>query len=140
MSVRSGPAQNLLAASSPTTGPSTVDVGPKTDYKTDGITDTWMKAPDKLAVIRQQGKIYACTSVCTHKGCILLTTADKTSFRCPCHHSTFDILGQVTHGPAKLPLVRYAISIDGQGDLIVDKTKTFAPEQWIDPASFVMVY
>jgi cytochrome b6-f complex iron-sulfur subunit len=133
-----GNAAHLLA-DEPTTGPTTLDVGPKSDYTTDGITTTWMKVPNRVAVIRHDGKIYACTTICTHKGGTLNKAADDESFVCPNHHAMFDIEGNVTHKPAKRPLIRYAISVDGDGHVIVDKSTSFTAEQWNDPASFVKV-
>jgi nitrite reductase/ring-hydroxylating ferredoxin subunit len=124
-------------ADGPTTGPTTVDVGTLADYPADGITPTWLKTAD-VAVIRYEGKIYCCTSVCTHRGGIL-GTPDGVTFLCPKHHATYDIDGNVTHGPAKLPLNRFAIAVNASGHIIVDKTKQFTPDQWGDPASFVKV-
>ncbi len=120
-----------------TTGPTTVDVGTLADYKADGITPTWLKTAH-IAVIRHAGRIYSCTSVCTHRGGIL-GTPDGVSFLCPRHHATFDIDGDVTKGPAKLPLNRYAIAVGSDGHIVVDKTKQFTPDQWDNPASYIKV-
>ena len=43
---------------------------------------------------------------CTHNGCLIGLNMDQ-SFSCPCHGSTFDDAGNVTHGPAQSPLVRW---------------------------------
>ena len=131
-----GDAAKVLADDS-TTGPSTLDVGPKSAYSTDGITPTWMKPPNRVAVIRHEGKVYACTTVCTHKRGVLNIAPDGDSFKCPNHGATFDIEGNVTKGPAKKSLIRYAISLDDSGHIIVDKSKSFGPNQRDDPASFV---
>jgi len=133
-----GDTANLLADDA-TTAPSTLDVGPKSAYATDGITTTWMKVPNRVAVIRHDGKIYACTTVCTHKGGTINEAPDGESFKCPKHGALYDIEGNVTKGPAKKPLVRYAVSVDTGGHVIVDKSTSFTAEQWTDPASFVKV-
>jgi cytochrome b6-f complex iron-sulfur subunit len=125
---------NLLAQV-PSTGPTTIDVGTLADYPKEGITPTWLKS-GHIAVIRHAGQIYCCTDVCTHRGGIL-GTPDGVTFLCPRHGARFDINGDVTKGPAKLPLNRYAISLDASGHIIVDKTKQFTPDQWNDPASFI---
>lgn len=130
-------AGNLLADEPATSGPTTVDVGVLTDYPADGITGTWLKTAN-IAVIRHSGRLYACTSVCTHRGGIL-KTPDGLTFVCPRHHATFDIDGDVTKGPAKLPLNRFAISVGSDGHITVDKTRQFTPEQWDDPASFIKI-
>ncbi len=116
----------------------TLDVGMKSDYKADGITDTWMKSPNKVAVIRHAGRIFAITTVCTHRGAII-DGVNNSTFECPRHHATYDIEGNVTHGPAKVALVHYAISVNSDGHIIVDKTKSFTATQWDDANSFVKV-
>ena len=137
-----GDAANLLAddaTTAPATAPTTLDVGPKSNYTADGITTTWMKPPNRVAVIRHDGKIYACTTICTHKGGTLNEGADGNSFKCPNHGAMFDIEGNVTHKPARRPLIRYAVSVDSSGHVIVDKTTSFTAAQWSDPASFVKI-
>jgi cytochrome b6-f complex iron-sulfur subunit len=127
------------ATTAPSSAPTTLDVGAKTDYAQDGITTTWMKAPNKVAVIRHDGKIHATTTICTHRGATIRQSDDAVSFTCPRHHAQFDIEGNVTKGPAKVALSRYAISVDANGHLIVDKTQKFTSDQWDDPNSFVKV-
>ena len=126
-----------LLADAPATGAG-LDVGPKSNYTADGITDTWMKAPNKVAVIRHAGRIYAISTVCTHRGAII-NAENNSTFECPRHHATYDIAGNVTKGPAKVAMVHYAISVNGDGNIIVDKTKSFTATQWDDPNSFVKV-
>ena len=134
----------LLADDSSTAAPSTapsstVDVGLKSDYGVDGITSTWATFPNRFAVVRSEGKIFASTTVCTHRGGTLRWHPELDCYVCPRHGANFDIDGNVTKGPAKMPLTRYAISVDANGHLIVDKTQSFTSDQWDDPASFVKV-
>jgi len=90
-----------------------------------------------------QGKrqIYALGTVCTHLGCIVLWQESEEKFKCPCHGSGFYRDGINFEGPAPRPLERYAIRIAEDGQLEVDKSKTFQEEvgQWSDPASYVSV-
>lgn len=135
-----GSSAELLADDSPATAPSTLlDVGAKSDYATDGITSTWMALPNRVAVVRQAGRIYASTTVCTHRGGTLKWHPDLDTYICPRHGAHFDIQGNVTKGPARTPLMRYAISVDANGHLIVDKSQSFTSDQWDLPASFVKV-
>lgn len=127
------------ATTMPATTPSTLDAGLKSDYAQDGITQTWMKAPYRIAIVRDKGKIFALTMVCTHRGGTLREADDGVSFKCPRHGATFDMDGHVTGKPAKRPLSRYAISVDGNGHIIVDTTTSFTMDQWDDPASFIAV-
>ena len=131
-----GGAAELLADDS-TSAP--LDAGPLSKYSADGITATWMPAPTKVALVRHGGKLYACTTVCPHRGATIMEEDDKNSFVCPKHHSTFDIAGDVTHGPARKPLDRFAISVDANNHVIVDPSQKFGPDQWDDPKSFIKV-
>jgi cytochrome b6-f complex iron-sulfur subunit len=132
-----------VEADAPTTAPSApatpFDAGPKSDYSKDGITDKWSKTKNRLVITRHEGKIFASTSACTHKGCAVECTPDKSSLFCHCHGATYDIDGKVTKGPAKKPLMRYGISLDANDHVIVDKSKTYAMAKWADEGSFIKV-
>lgn len=71
---------------------------------------------------RDQDGLYAMTSTCTHQGCEVEPSASDTLF-CPCHSSRFDRNGKVLGGPAPSPLVHFAVSIDGDGNITVDGAK-----------------
>jgi cytochrome b6-f complex iron-sulfur subunit len=111
-----------------------VDVGPLADYAKDGITDKFAR-PNKFFVVRADDKIYACSARCTHKSSPLKTKSD--GFSCPSHGSQFSVQGTVTKGPAKASLVRYAISKNDAGHLLVDTGKSFSEKDWEKPESFV---
>jgi nitrite reductase/ring-hydroxylating ferredoxin subunit len=114
----------------------TVDIGPATDFPTDGIYDQYIKK-SKIVIYRESGQMYASTAVCPHRGAIMTVKGDTVY--CPKHGSTFSPEGTVTKGPAEDSLERYAISVDDKKHLIVDKSKTFREKDWTDPASFVKV-
>jgi cytochrome b6-f complex iron-sulfur subunit len=84
-------------------------------------------------------QIYALKTVCTHLGCTPSWLEAEQKFKCPCHGSGFYKDGVNFEGPAPRPLERYAIRISDDGQLEVDKSRTFQEElgQWADPASFV---
>jgi cytochrome b6-f complex iron-sulfur subunit len=85
--------------------------------------------------------IYALKSVCTHLGCTPSWLEGEQKFKCPCHGSGFYKDGVNFEGPAPRPLERYAISRADDGQLEVDKSRTFQEElgQWKDTASYVPV-
>jgi nitrite reductase/ring-hydroxylating ferredoxin subunit len=119
----------------------TVDVGPLSDFATDGPVDKFAKS-HKLLVVRDGGRLFAPTALCTHKRAVLMV--DGGQIVCPKHDSPFDNQGvplaQTADGeetPAKQPLERFAISVNGQGRVIVDRAKRFGRDQWDDAASFV---
>jgi cytochrome b6-f complex iron-sulfur subunit len=91
--------------------------------------------------VEGQPMIYALKSVCTHLGCTPNWLEAEQKFKCPCHGSGFYKDGINFEGPAPRPLERYAISLADDGQLLVDKSRTFNSElgQWNDPASFVPV-
>jgi cytochrome b6-f complex iron-sulfur subunit len=64
----------------------------------------------RLAVIRDNGALYALDLVCTHLGCTVAVT--PTELVCPCHGSRFDRQGSVLAGPAVRPLKRYRVQAD----------------------------
>jgi cytochrome b6-f complex iron-sulfur subunit len=86
-------------------------------------------------------QIVALKSVCTHLGCTPNWLDGEQKFKCPCHGSGFYKDGINFEGPAPRPLERYAIRLADDGQLEVDKSKTFQEElgQWADSASFVPV-
>jgi cytochrome b6-f complex iron-sulfur subunit len=86
-------------------------------------------------------QVYALKTVCTHLGCTPNWLEAEQKFKCPCHGSGFYKDGINFEGPAPRPLERYAIRVAEDGQLEVDKGRTFQEEmgQWTDPDSFVVV-
>jgi len=91
--------------------------------------------------VQGQQQIYALKTVCTHLGCTPSWLEAEQKFKCPCHGSGFYKDGVNFEGPAPRPLERYAIRVADDGQLEVDKSRTFQEElgQWADPNSFVTV-
>lgn len=86
-----------------------------------------------------QQQLFALKSVCTHLGCTPSWLEAEQKFKCPCHGSGFYKDGVNFEGPAPRPLERCAIQIASDGQVEIDKSRTFQEEmgQWEDPASFV---
>jgi Rieske Fe-S protein len=124
------------AAEAPVQKKTPFDAGPKSGYSKDGVTDTWTKS-ERILVIRNEGKIYAPTSTCTHKNCAV--KAKDGGIVCPCHGSKYSLQGTATKGPAKGSLFRFGVSVDDKGHIIVDRSKQFAEKNWDDPAAFITV-
>jgi cytochrome b6-f complex iron-sulfur subunit len=76
----------------------------------------------KVFVEVKSGKVRVQTAVCTHLGCTVHSV--ETGYACPCHGSTYDLIGRNTGGPAPLPLVFFQVYKGASGDLQVDKGKT----------------
>ena len=92
-------------------------------------------------IVREPEKIYALATICTHLGCTPNWMPNESKYKCPCHGSGFYKNGINFEGPAPRPLERYKITLNDNGEILVDKTKKFQQEkgEWSDPESFLLV-
>lgn len=124
--------------------PSRFRVGFPGDFAPGSVSDKF-KAQFGIWIVNAeyegQPQIVALKTVCTHLGCTPNWLEAEQKFKCPCHGSGFYKDGVNFEGPAPRPLERYAIQIAADGQLEVDKSKTFQQElgQWSNPTSFVIV-
>ena len=124
--------------------PSSFTVGFPGDFAA-GMVETKFKAIYGIWVVNTeydgQPQLVALKSVCTHLGCTPNWLETEQKFKCPCHGSGFYKDGVNFEGPAPRPLERYAIHLAEDGQLEIDKSRTFQEEmgQWRDPACFVSV-
>jgi cytochrome b6-f complex iron-sulfur subunit len=83
----------------------------------------------------KSGKVRCQTAVCTHLGCTV--NAVETGYACPCHGSTYDLIGLNTGGPAPKPLVFFQVFKGASGELLVDKSKTTqdSVSAWYTPSA-----
>jgi cytochrome b6-f complex iron-sulfur subunit len=122
--------------------PSKFKVGFKDNFGDDKV-DTRFTSQFGVWVVNAefngQREIFALRTVCTHLGCTPNWLEAEQKFKCPCHGSGFYKDGINFEGPAPRPLERYAIRIADDGQLEIDKSKTFQEEmgQWTDPTCFV---
>jgi cytochrome b6-f complex iron-sulfur subunit len=86
-----------------------------------------------------ESQIVALKTVCTHLGCTPNWLEAEQKFKCPCHGSGYYKDGINFEGPAPRPLERYAIHLADDGQIEVDKSRTFQEElgQWADPACYI---
>jgi nitrite reductase/ring-hydroxylating ferredoxin subunit len=104
--------------------------GPSTAFAVG--TATFFRCP-RLFICRDRAGLFALTSVCTHQQCDVNFDQTPPGFTCPCHLSTFDFNGAVTHDPATSPLVHFKVSLDTSGNVVVD------PNTIVDPATRLIV-
>ncbi|WP_051682007.1 Rieske (2Fe-2S) protein [Cellulomonas sp. HZM] len=62
-----------------------------------------------LLIQATAGVVTAVSAICTHQGCTV--APGKGALVCPCHGSTFDLTGAVTHDPATEPLPTVAVHV-----------------------------
>lgn len=124
---------DAAAEAAPAAGP--IDIGVPADFSNGEISGKFIR--DGIIIARNDDRITAMTSRCTHKRSTL--TVRDNAISCPNHKSTFSERGTPTGGPAKAALVRYGISLNDEGHLIVDKSKQFGEAQWDDDAASVKV-
>jgi len=115
------------------TGPTTFELPAPSDIK-QGIETRWVLSGG-FFLVRDNGRIFAVSSTCSHQACPL--AAKGTQYVCPCHGSRFTPAGKVLIGPATASLPRFGVSSNPAGNLIVDRTKVFQEGQWDQSGAYV---
>jgi cytochrome b6-f complex iron-sulfur subunit len=119
--------------------PSKVKVGFADTYDEGKVVERYKD--QNMWIVRNDGRIYALSTTCTHLGCTPNWLEKEAKFKCPCHGSGFYISGINFEGPAPRPLERWGISVGDDGQIVVDKSKKFQQErgEWSSPESFIKV-
>jgi len=74
----------------------------------------------KFYLVRlSDGGFLAVSLKCSHLGCSVLWNEEKKEFICPCHASSFDLVGKVINPPAPRPLDTFPVIIE-EGIVKVD--------------------
>lgn len=113
-----------------------VDVGVVADFPKEGIYDRWAK-DHSFFLVRKSRRLYAVSATCTHKRFGLVENDGQ--MKCPKHGSIFDTSGKPTKAPARKPLPRYGIAVNGQGRIIVEPSKEFGEKQWNASGSYLAI-
>jgi len=121
----SGWQQNQVAEPKEMVTHGQVNIGLPSKYPAGTVSKEYL-ARNGFAVANESGTIIALRLRCTHLGCAVAWQQDRDLFVCPCHASTFDILGRVVHGPARKPLPAVVAQKNADGTLTVDLDKLFA--------------
>ena len=119
--------------------PSKIKVGFPDNYEEGKVVERFKD--QNTWVVRKAGVIYALSTTCTHLGCTPNWLEREQKFKCPCHGSGYFISGINFEGPAPRPLERWALSVGDDGQLVVDKSRSFHYErgEWSNPDSFIKV-
>jgi cytochrome b6-f complex iron-sulfur subunit len=84
----------------------------------------------------EDGGLLAFYRRCTHLGCAVPYDPGTGQFVCPCHGSAFAADGDVLNPPAPRPLDLFTLSINADGEIVVD-TGTKIERDHPDPESIV---
>ena len=112
--------------------PSTFKAGFTSDYAVGEVSEKY-KQEFRVWIVREESGVYAIFAKCTHLGCTPRWLAAENKFKCPCHGSGFFKDGLNFEGPAPRPLDRFKISLNQDGQLVVDKSKVFKMEAGVGP-------
>ncbi len=83
-----------------------------------------------LVVARDEGGVYAMSTICTHQQCDMTTDGQvsATGMHCDCHASDFDAHGTPVAGPARAPLRHVRVSVAADGALTVHADEVVAAD------------
>ncbi|HEY7218409.1 MAG TPA: Rieske 2Fe-2S domain-containing protein [Candidatus Binatia bacterium] len=112
--------------------PSAFKAGFPSDY-TVGEVSNKFKQDYRVWIVREDEGFYALFAKCTHLGCTPNWLQAEDKFKCPCHGSGYYRSGLNFEGPAPRPLDRFQITIGEDGQLLVDKSKTFKMQAGVEP-------
>ena len=97
-----------------------------TEYPAEGLPDAEaIYDPAIFAGMRDYGLV-ALYQKCPHLGCRVPDCDSSRWFECPCHGSQYNQVGEKKGGPAPRGMDRFAISVDGAGNVDVDTGTIYA--------------
>ena len=115
------------------TGPTRFDLGPIAAIRP-GVDTHWAEIGG-FFVVRDQSRIAAVSSICSHRRCPL--TFKTREYICDCHGSKFTPSGIVQLGPAVRSLPHFGILLDAAGQVIVNRAAIFEEARWADPGAWI---
>ena len=90
----------------------------------DGYVET--KSHKAVWALKQsEGQVVVFSPMCTHLGCGYTWDATERKFKCPCHGSGYDSEGINFEGPAPRPMDRAKVTLDAEGQIVVDTGTLF---------------
>jgi cytochrome b6-f complex iron-sulfur subunit len=120
------------------TPPSTFKAGLPNEYTIGEVSERF-KQDQRVWIIREADGFYALFAKCTHLGCTPRWLTVEEKFKCPCHGSGFRKSGVNFEGPAPRPLERYRVTLNDEGELVVDMGVVYRFEKgdWGKPGAFL---
>ncbi len=111
-----------------------VNAGKPENYAVNSVT---LDVNSGIYLIHAQEGFFSLSAVCTHLGCLTAWKPELGIIACPCHGSKFYVLdpkktpGEKIEGPAPRPLPWLQTWISDEGDLMVDRSITIRPMQFV---------
>jgi cytochrome b6-f complex iron-sulfur subunit len=117
-------------------------IGSPNDYAA-GVDTKWQQQY-RIWVTRTSDRLFVIYARCTHLGCTPDWKASENKFKCPCHGSGYDSEGINFEGPAPRPMDRAKVTIDAEGQIVVDVGTLYewpkgAPSEFDDTNAFIPV-
>lgn len=117
-------------------------IGAPADYAI-GVDTKWQQQY-RIWVTRTSDRLFVIYARCTHLGCTPDWKASENKFKCPCHGSGYDSEGINFEGPAPRPMDRAKVTLDAEGQIVVDVGKLFEwpkgePTHFDDKDAFISV-
>lgn len=91
--------------------------------------DTKWQPQYRVWVVRNAERLFVINAVCTHLGCTPDWKSSENKFKCPCHGSGYDSEGINFEGPAPRPMDRAEVSLDAEGQIVVNKGRLYIWEK-----------
>lgn len=98
-------------------------IGAPGDYAI-GVDTKWQQQY-RVWVTRTSDRLFVIYARCTHLGCTPDWKASENKFKCPCHGSGYDSEGIAFEGPAPRPMDRAKVTLDAEGQILVDTGTLF---------------
>jgi cytochrome b6-f complex iron-sulfur subunit len=89
-----------------------------------GVDTKWQQQY-RIWVVRNSERLFVIYARCTHLGCTPDWKASENKFKCPCHGSGYDSEGVNFEGPAPRPMDRAAVTVDAEGQIVVNTGKLY---------------
>jgi cytochrome b6-f complex iron-sulfur subunit len=105
-----------------------VNAGRPESYPVGSVT---LDANSGIYLVHAQEGFFALNAICTHLGCLTAWKPELGVIACPCHGSKFNREGQKLEGPAPKPLPWLRSWVSEDGDLMVDRSTSMSPMQFM---------
>ncbi len=110
------------------------------EYAVGEVSERWKKKHG-VWIVRTEAGFYSLSTKCTHLGCTPNWIETEEKFKCPCHGSGFYRSGVNFEGPAPRPLERFRIALAEDGQLLVDRSRSYRQErgEWNSPDALLRI-